>query len=241
MSENEWLYDVEKQIDYEFENLDLLQQAFVRKTYALENGGGDNEILEFIGDRALEFAVTRYLMNKYGYLAKDTDDYDYDEDCNEYYSELSEGELSELKKRLVQKRTLAKRTEFWGWDKHLILGEGDKKNNVGEKESVKEDLFEAIIGAVAIDSNWNMDAIQNVVELALDPESELNDNETINYVSIVQDWYVSYYGKLPIFICEERKIGNGFRSIYSNNEGKYSCKIVLEDFDIHSNPKKCRI
>ena len=111
MAQNEWIHDVEKQIGYKLNNLDLLQQAFVRKTYALENGGGDNEILEFIGDRALEFVITKFLMEENGYLASETDDYDEDDDWNEYYSDLSEGELSELKKRLVQKRTLAKRTD----------------------------------------------------------------------------------------------------------------------------------
>ncbi len=237
MSQNEWLHDVEKQIGYEFTNLDLLQQAFVRKTYALENGGGDNEILEFIGDRALEFAITKFLMEDNGYLDSETDDYDEDDDWNEYHSDLTEGELSELKKRLVQRRTLAKRTEFWGWDKHLILGEGDKKNNISQKESVKEDLFEAIIGAVTIDSGWNMEVIQSVVELVLDPVSELEEDDSLNYVSLVQDWYVSYYGHNPIFECKKANTLNSWNNLYSVYKGKYSCELTLKDVDIYSNSK----
>lgn len=236
MSQNEWLHDVETQIDYKFKNLDLLQQAFVRKTYALENGGGDNEILEFIGDRALDFAVTKILMEQNGYFAEQTDDYE-DDEWNEYFSDLSEGELSELKKRLVQRRTLAKRTEFWGWDKNLILGEGDKKNNIGEKDSVKEDLFEAIIGAVAIDSKWNLEAIQNVVELALDPESELEEDDSINYVSLVQDWYASYYGKNPIFECSKNTdlISWPYTRDYYNHIEQYRCELTLQNITIYMN------
>ena len=233
MAQNEWIHDVEKQIGYKFNNLDLLQQAFVRKTYALENGGGDNEILEFIGDRALEFVITKFLMEENGYLASETDDYDEDDDWKEYYSDLSEGELSELKKRLVQKRTLAKRTELWGWDKHLILGEGDKKNKIGESESVKEDLFEAIIGAVAVDSNWNIDAIQTVVELALDPESELEEDDSLNYVSLIQNWYSSYYGEKPNFEVKEVD-NNSWNNLYfdSQNRGRFSCELMLRDIYI---------
>ncbi|MBO4703074.1 MAG: hypothetical protein J5625_10500, partial [Lachnospiraceae bacterium] len=107
MSKREWLDEIQSQLGYSFKNEDILQQAFIRKTYAMENGGADNEVLEFVGDRALDIVVTKYLMGKYEYLTEQTVDYDEDEDCNEYYSELSEGELTEQKKRLVQKKTLA--------------------------------------------------------------------------------------------------------------------------------------
>jgi len=40
---------VQEQIGYDFKNLDLLQQAFTRRSYTAENGGENNEVLEFIG------------------------------------------------------------------------------------------------------------------------------------------------------------------------------------------------
>lgn len=39
----------------------LLQQAFIRRSYSKEKGGQDNEILEFIGDKALDLAVIKKL------------------------------------------------------------------------------------------------------------------------------------------------------------------------------------
>ena len=39
-----------------------------------------------------------------------------------------------------------------GFAKHLVMGNSDIKNNVLNEMSVKEDLFEAIVGAVALDS-----------------------------------------------------------------------------------------
>ena len=37
---------IENTIGYSFRNKDLLQQAFVRRSYSQENGGQNNEVLE---------------------------------------------------------------------------------------------------------------------------------------------------------------------------------------------------
>ena len=60
---------VQGQIGYDFKNLDLLQQAFTRRSYTAENGGENNEVLEFIGDKALDFVIVKLLIQKYGHLA----------------------------------------------------------------------------------------------------------------------------------------------------------------------------
>ena len=62
-----WVDFVERQIGYKFVNRDLLVQAFVRKSYSMENGGENNEVLEFIGDKALDLSVgiNNLLKNAY--------------------------------------------------------------------------------------------------------------------------------------------------------------------------------
>ena len=55
---------VQGQIGYKFKNIDLLNQAFTRRSYTEENGGENNEILEFIGDKALDLAVVKVLVSK---------------------------------------------------------------------------------------------------------------------------------------------------------------------------------
>ena len=62
---------IEKTIGYEFKNKDLLQQAFVRKSYSEEHGGQNNEVLEFIGDKALDFAVVRIMMERFEIITED--------------------------------------------------------------------------------------------------------------------------------------------------------------------------
>ena len=62
---NEMLEIIQGQIGYRFKNTDLLQQAFVRRSYSKMNGGENNEVLEFIGDKALDFIIVKKLAEKY--------------------------------------------------------------------------------------------------------------------------------------------------------------------------------
>lgn len=62
---NNDLQFIQDRIGYNFKNLDLLQQAFVRRSYSKENGGENNEVLEFIGDKALDIIIVRSIMKLY--------------------------------------------------------------------------------------------------------------------------------------------------------------------------------
>ena len=72
---NNDLAEIQDKIGYPFANLDLLQQAFVRRSYSKENGGEDNEVLEFIGDKVLDFIVVKLLAEKYGFMLAYCDDF----------------------------------------------------------------------------------------------------------------------------------------------------------------------
>ena len=154
MEQNDLIF-IQSQIGYTFNNLDLLQQAFVRRSYSQENGGENNEVLEFVGDKVLDFFAVKFLTEKYGFFLSDCDDYDAENEFDEFASEKTEAELTDAKKMLVQKNTLSSRIDILQLADYLIMGKGDRNNNAHKEASVKEDLFEAILGAVAIDSNWD--------------------------------------------------------------------------------------
>ena len=66
---NETLDFIQEQLDYQFKEPKLLRQAFTRKSYSEEhNGAYHNEVLEFYGDKALEFVVMKKLCNYFGYI-----------------------------------------------------------------------------------------------------------------------------------------------------------------------------
>ena len=188
---------IEARIGYSFKNSDLLQQAFVRRSYARENGGEDNEVLEFIGDKVLDFFVVKLLTEKFGYFLRECDDFNKDEDFDEFACEYSESKLTEIKKKLVGKTSLAHCIDMLDLAEFLIMGKGDIKNHIENEASVKEDLFEAIIGAVALDCGWNNNEIQSTIEYMLQPETYLSENEEDNYLEIIQNWALKQHSQLP--------------------------------------------
>ena len=222
---NETLKFIQEQIGYTFKNPDLLQQAFVRRSYSKENGGEDNEVLEFIGDKVLDLIVVKMLAEKYGSYAADYDDYDSHEDCNEFVSVFGEGKLTEIKKKLVCRKTLSSRIRMFGFQYELIMGKSDIEQQLLEQDSVQEDLFEAIVGAVALDSKWDLNALTSVVDLMLEPNFYLGNgfDEQINYVALLQQWYQKKYHRIPVYIYHDTL---GYR--YSGKYGKYVCELAID-------------
>ena len=236
--EKEDLIFIQDQIGYNFKNTDLLQQAFIRRSYSKEYGGEDNEVLEFIGDKVLDIIVVKLLTEKYGCFISDYEDFNPDEEFDEFVCSKDEGELTELKKELVQKKTLADRINVLDLADYLIMGNGDIQNNINRELSVKEDLFEAIIGAVALDSNWDIEVLQDVVQIMLDPDSYLNDDMDDNYVELLQEWTLKKYGMVPRYHYEKASQVVGLTTLSAvlspnrdNAELKHTCLLKLGELD----------
>ncbi|MBQ9796894.1 MAG: hypothetical protein IJW50_04160 [Clostridia bacterium] len=181
---------IQSKIGYHFSNIQLLCQAFTRKSYAEENPRAQhNEVLEFYGDKALDFIVMKAMSGFYGKIG--------DDHC--FFSNLEEGELTTVKAKIVCKSMLAQKVRELNFHHSLILGYGDASQKIHLQESVQEDLFEAILGAVAIDSNWNTSALEKVVErmLGLDACLRTDLQDEPDYVQVIQQWNQKKYGLLP--------------------------------------------
>ena len=155
--------DIEKKIGYTFKDKSLLMQAFTRTSFCNEhrNKPGakhqSNEVLEFFGDSLLSAAIVTLLMRD---LAKR---YEYGISTN-----LTEGDFSNIKSRLSDKKNLSLATKALGLEKYLLMGEGDTKLGIENEPSVMEDLFESIVGAIYIDSENDMRAVIASVAKMLD-------------------------------------------------------------------------
>ena len=178
----EHLDDVQSKIGYWFDNTDLLLQAFTRSSYSSQYGGENNEVLEFLGDKVLDFNVVKVIADRFGFVKSQSDYYDEENDLEEYciVAHKNEADFTELKKQIVSNETLAKTIDKLGLFKYMYLGDTDLENPKFKENliKVKADLFEAILGAVAIDSDWNQDELQNVVEFMLQIEDFLADVDT---------------------------------------------------------------
>ena len=163
-------------IGYHFVNINLLIQAFTRSTYSKENGGADNEVLEFVGDRVLDFYVTKILIDRYGYMRENCSENSFKKNKDEFFVKEFDTphKLTEIKKDLVEGPMLSKRIDILKFNELQIMGNGDILLNIGKKPSVKEDLFEAILGAIALDSKWDTVAIEKSVNIMLDMDGFLS-------------------------------------------------------------------
>lgn len=220
---------IQKTIDYQFNNTDLLQQAFVRRSYSEEYGGENNEVLEFIGDKALDFVVMKTMMRRFGNITSG--------DFREFKTKYQEGKFTEIKKDLVERKMLARCIDKFGFNEYLILGKGDIKQNVQDKDSVKEDLFEAIVGAVAIDSDWNLDSIEEVVKMMLDFNDFFGNNrydDEIDYVGEIQKWSQKQNDELPDYsFCEtydgyrcSLRLNGVYYSFYGDGKSKSGARYI---------------
>lgn len=155
---------VQSGINYTFKNLQLLEQAFTRKSYSSEHPEvQNNEVLEFYGDEILDFFVTKQLYERFSKIVN-----------KELVSEKNEGELTKLKSILVSKDSLAHCMYNFGFSEFLYLGKSDEQNEARKSASVNEDLFEAIIGAVAADCNWDYPQLEKVCKTMLQMETVNN-------------------------------------------------------------------
>ena len=112
---------------------DLLAPALVHRSWCAEHAGHpSNERLEFLGDAVLGLVVTDHVYR--------------------VYAALNEGDLTEIRKTVVNSVALAEVAEGLGVGSHLLLGKGEEQSGGREKPSILADAMEAIIGAVFVAS-----------------------------------------------------------------------------------------
>lgn len=126
---------IELEIGIKFRNPDLLVNAFVHRSYLNENSDfpfPSNERLEFLGDAVLEQIVSDFLYHK--------------------FPALPEGELTALRAALVRTESLADESRRLGLGKELFLSKGEESGGGRDNPYLLANTFEALIGAIHLDS-----------------------------------------------------------------------------------------
>ena len=140
---------LENRIGYVFKNRKFLKEALTHSSYANElkarkQSAECNERLEFLGDSVLSVVVSEYLFEK--------------------FSDLPEGELTQMRAMLVQSAALASYARAIGLGDYLYLGHGEEKNNGRERQSTLENAFEALVAAIYLDAGVDgLDAARHFV------------------------------------------------------------------------------
>lgn len=190
-------YNVERLIGYDFADEKLIEQAFIRRSFATEYGiDACNEELEFFGDAALNYVLTRTMAAQYGEITLDRD-------VALFKCDYNEGDMSRIRAKYVNKDYLSSRAVELGLDKFILYGTADT-----ETDSAKEDMIEAIIGAVAIDSDWDYEALDGVIDKLLNAHIECPDRVLQkDYYEFLNSWHQKKWGQMPEYEIYKAKGG----------------------------------
>ena len=162
---------IESALGHAFADPALLESALTHRSYSFENGGTDNERLEYLGDSILNACTTALLVDR--------------------FPSVPEGPLSRLRSRLVNTSHLASIGLDIGLGAALQLGRGEEATGGRTRESVLADATEALIGAVFIDAGFEccrkivtawmtpglalLDTPEEADRAWIDPRSELQE------------------------------------------------------------------
>lgn len=168
-----------KNLQYTFKNVSLLEIAL---THRSKNKINNNERLEFLGDSVLSLIISEALFS--------------------HFPNAKEGELSRLRAALVKGETIAKIALQLDIGEHALLGEGESKSGGRVRESILAGTFEAIIGAIFCDSNY--DAVRECVLkwygdliTTIDSQTDVKDAKTK-----LQEYLQAKKISLPTYACK---------------------------------------
>ena len=126
---------LEERLGYHFRNKDLLVQSLKHRSYVYAEEGSDriasNERLELLGDAVLELLITDYLFRR--------------------FEDKGEGELTQMKSRLVSRKVLADQADLLGVGDFILLSADERESNGGQRPSILCDALESLIGAIYLD------------------------------------------------------------------------------------------
>lgn len=128
------LSKLEADLTLPFKNKELLQQAFVHRSYLNENRGfhlEHNERLEFLGDAVLELVVTEHLYKE--------------------HPDKPEGDLTAWRAALVNTKMLASIGRELEFSNYLMLSRGEAKEEGKARDYILANTVEAFIGALYLD------------------------------------------------------------------------------------------
>ena len=118
-------------IGYVFKQPELLQEALTHRSFGFPH----NERLEFLGDSALNCAVSALLFKQFPLLP--------------------EGNLSRLRASLVNQRALFELASELCLGDLIRLGEGERKSGGHRRPSILANALEALIGAIYLEGGFN--------------------------------------------------------------------------------------
>ena len=146
----------QEKINYKFKNLDLLKQALTTPQYAKENNTQDYQILETLGDIVIKLILSIKI----------------------YESGVVEHEiLTKQKQCLEDKNSFLKIATDMEIEKYVISSKYQEIQGTG----ILADIFESIIGAMFLDSERDLNLIEDLIINRFLRDWDKNFRESLNF------------------------------------------------------------
>ena len=203
------VHPLEQRLGYAFRQAALLQEALTHPSVGHEKQRHhqDNQRLEFLGDAVLQLVITEYLYS--------------------HFPREREGRLTKLRARLVSRDALKTHAQGLDLGRHLLMGRGEESSGGRERTSTLADAFEAIIGAIYLDSDFatardfillqTREALDQVLDRPIDVNPKGQLQETLQGIAMQGPSYEMISATGPehakTFVVEvrwgERSLGRG--------------------------------
>ena len=170
-------------LGFQFNDYRLLNLAFTHTSYANECKGevDNNERLEFLGDSVLGMITAEYLFSS--------------------FTRFHEGEFSKIKAVVVSEDSLSEVALSLHFDKHILVGRGERSQKGTMKKAILADALEAVIAALYLDQGietarrFILSFIPGQVEKMLENKLSYKD-----YKTELQEYLQKRRGKVPRYV-----------------------------------------
>jgi len=174
------LKELETRLGFQFDHIEWLDQALTHKSFIHQTNTSvkeSNEVLEFLGDAVLNLAVSHLLFKT--------------------FPEAHEGVLSIRRAHLVKRSSLAHLSKEIRLEDHLLLGKSELIDGGRKKSSILANTYEALIGAIYMDSGF--DRTLEVLQHHLRPylQAEIPSLLFNDYKSLLQEQAQQTQGGSP--------------------------------------------
>lgn len=183
---------MKKQFGFSPKNIELYEQAFRHSSASKRIQGGiknSNERLEYLGDAVLDTIVAEYLYTQ--------------------YPNLPEGELTKMKAKVVNRKTLNRFGENLELEKHLQMRLGKQEVH----QTIIGNAFEALVGAMYLDRGFERTS-KAIKALLLENNIDESVHLITDFKSRLHEW------------CQKEKMSLTFEVIEENQQGKDNAYVI---------------
>ena len=168
------LQTLQQRLGYQFHNTKLLIEALTHKSHKQPY---NNERLEFLGDAVLDLVVGEYLYKK--------------------FPKFDEGDLSKMRASLVNEDGFTLLANHLHLGEYIFLSNAEENNNGRNKSSLLANAFEAVMGAIYLESG--LETVRNItVEFLELVHEDISLNSLFkDYKTSLQELTQAHFGITP--------------------------------------------